>query len=1490
MRGKFGARRRALTIYTVQIPGMAANQYMRVPTRIGMVGPRGATATVWMAGTVSHAVDRALTAPHRTAAQRAVLRREYGSQWQAVCAPAGPPGTGAAGGSELEDLIFDTEELASMNRPHPAPARAAAVAESTRRVVAGPAPGPAPATRARVSDYTLYVEDSVAEVREKVFLATGVPPFRQHLAWLSGEAGLATSYRLYLNDTPFGVPTPALWGPPGEHAVLGMPVDEAAASNRSGMTVEAREHGTLVRDIPHDGRGGLTFWLFDMEAWIGPVRPQLTGTTEDLVRFGFVALFWPQLGQAWPVYARRPRDIPMEYPGLSPGLRELAGRYDAEREGMNREIDRIGGLLGLEKAVPRLHVGVRSAVLAVDTGADTCGLSALFESVPLSGAVPASRLWDRIAGTVVVRVFGRRDRAVPWPAEFSGSGVTFAVRVGRGESTEDVSQRFRTTIEAEQARFVFVHIDAGGSARVRLTFAQGTGESFHALHPFAVAHGAAVFRQIALHAAGAFSPRLDRFTGTAAERFTLALVTARLRWPAAVSDAVFLRFRASVGRLAAGGIVHLEDAPDTRRADGKRVRASRNEFSFEQRKGVPESASARVLEAEYGTGYAGLTNASAHALAERSAARVVLRATNRISDIAIGLSQVDEETFLSVYSEMLVLLHDLRDEGAFRAQTRDGARERRGRHRLRRLQMLDPVRFSLKTHGSPFVYSRLCQTGQPTGVGPHDFAGMPAGQRAKFTRLHNFTTGSDAFYACPDPRLPNLAFITDKHPLGICLPCCAKSLPAPDGPRAVAFARCMSEPHAAGGPDAPGHSDRRHVIGFGRDIGPGRVARLPPVLSTLFYDTLDAAAGNMLHAVGVPQHIFGEYGGGAWSALAFALGRPLADVFGQCADMLARSPALFLAADGGGLAQVFARDDLVGMLRRGKRGLSDADRRRVAEYDRWDELALELAAPVFKVYFVLFAECAGRSGKRAPADETAVSACASDGMFSWTSSSTAAALAGSGGLPMVFGVRHPEGNVYPVAEMNTSLYIRSGALSASVFPVGHNVSALVRNMFAAHAVLQASRSPPGPPSAASLAAFVATGKWSVRAVFVTRRGSASGVVLRGPGGGLVHVPLASSRADEAGLFPRADVRHGPFFLKEWRVLPGALAEWIVAYNRFAGTVVVQHVPGAAAPARFRPHAPVGGLSPVWARAGDGSREIVGAAAHDGGVFWLHGGRSLPRMPVPWRAPVHLGTHPDTISRAAGGGRALPVPGDMDPGQAAITSDAMLAEFRAAAYPMVLAAATRWLSQKRNTRLRGKIERALSGARRPHEAAIAVVAVLRAARGDDLSPQETAAHAVDEKVLQGMLRDAAGGRWRPDFRAEMGRRVFYFDGAGFLSARGADAAMDAVVGPDARVLSRMRAGPGMSPNNAPACEQKQGSSVYCARGKLAMHPSWLKEIRALLRAAFTTPGTAQELLTAPALVLTPTRRPGVGLPPRFTSRPGEYVHMYTEQSWVHGESS
>ena len=78
-------------------------------------------------------------------------------------------------------------------------------------------------------DVAAYPEDTVADIRVKIYAATGVPPYRQHIFYTTGDGILRVPYNFYVEGVPVLVDARRMFGD-----------SQATRMKLSGLPIEMR--------------------------------------------------------------------------------------------------------------------------------------------------------------------------------------------------------------------------------------------------------------------------------------------------------------------------------------------------------------------------------------------------------------------------------------------------------------------------------------------------------------------------------------------------------------------------------------------------------------------------------------------------------------------------------------------------------------------------------------------------------------------------------------------------------------------------------------------------------------------------------------------------------------------------------------------------------------------------------------------------------------------------------------------------------------------------------------------------------------------------------------------------------------------------------------------------------------------------------------------------------------------------------------------------
>lgn len=153
---------------------------------------------------------------------------------------------------------------------------------------------------------------------------------------------------------------------------------------------------------------------------------------------------------------------------------------------------------------------------------------------------------------------------------------------------------------------------------------------------------------------------------------------------------------------------------------------------------------------------------------------------------------------------------------------------------LSKLVEVDPVLYSFKSSMQK-AYSRICQQKkQPRVFTENEVKNMSKSEKDKLVEYWNFTLDKPAYYSCPNPKYPHLSFTKNYHPNNYCLPCCAaKPISALNPKRQSIIKACLSTHRYI---ENLKNGDTNYVLNYSKTPLINRFTKIPKSsLSELFH-------------------------------------------------------------------------------------------------------------------------------------------------------------------------------------------------------------------------------------------------------------------------------------------------------------------------------------------------------------------------------------------------------------------------------------------------------------------------------------------------------------------------------------------------------------------------------------------------------------------------------------------------------------------------------
>jgi len=236
--------------------------------------------------------------------------------------------------------------------------------------------------------------------------------------------------------------------------------------------------------------------------------------------------------------------------------------------------------------------------------------------------------------------------------------------------------------------------------------------------------------------------------------------------------------------------------------------------------------------------------------------KALLSVTFEYGAIKFNLSNVSEEEHIIIVKFLASIIYRIiKNKETLSKTTMD----------LRRLKDVDPQLFSYSSiykTGTP--YSRLCQGDkQPNIFDPSNESAAKLKklqEEGKIIKFYNVTEDTEQWYGC-NKKYPYLRFITEKHPEGYCMPCCAKNSAIKTN-KFKEYKTCLLENKYFDKSvnKITENYQKRYTISYREHILPGRVMFLPSTsLGLLIYENIlleedRCRSKALMYAVGIKQH------------------------------------------------------------------------------------------------------------------------------------------------------------------------------------------------------------------------------------------------------------------------------------------------------------------------------------------------------------------------------------------------------------------------------------------------------------------------------------------------------------------------------------------------------------------------------------------------------------------------------------------------------------
>ena len=882
-----------------------------------------------------------------------------------------------------------------------------------------------------VTSTHLYPEDDFQELKEKIYLFSGIPAYRQHLFYVE-HGRIATTYKLTA-DTIYDIDIRGLAG--GQDLVFGLPIDKFLYDNRESIIVNANDTFKLIGDVASP-----TFYVVDLGYLLKRILTQVVEVLDDayqfdLLYYGVIIKYWPQMTrECFHDYLNDESELHYKYPDLARPQSIIQANHRAEKQ----IIDANYRLL--VKARSAMHdsmsMSITHMIAAVATPHVMIDIRNLFDRLHVTRCMPEIYAYVEHDGRNYLlrkrHTKNQSDIIFPIIAPMR-TGLTIAISLRKADQQSFHEKETSTTTTNEQTRYMFLNIWPNGRYHVRSLWneedALDFAEIFTAMKRFVdplIREISAFGRYVFISGYG-----LDVMTR---DNVIYQSLNISLFWRRSMTADAYKLVRAMLDTYVKARIMLPRNIQQTDR------------FEIMFRKGMHHfdpTAVERIIAATSGftitNYYLYLSNPTIKQKWEQHYSGRVMRIQHRTADIKFEVLDIHADEFEIFNSYIMMLAYQANRDpriDALRAEHKTYENVQK----LKKLREQDPELYNLKKYGSDKVYSILCQNArQPLIYTQDEVRAMGPALAKRLIKYWNFTLGKPAHYTCPNDTFPHFGFLASVHPRGYCLPCCnKKSQMTHNSRRAAITSRCLRE-HIYRDDDVDDVSMSRHVMTYGKDIDIGRFSRMPP-LNNMLYGTLPEPQLNY-YLYGVAQHLPSAKNIGVLYSLAAALNVSLPDLVKTIICEIKAyeqrgGTSLFTVLSHGVLSDHFTD---INEFVRNMREIFVESRQLYKKYKFWPELFVEMARILLGVYVLTFVDNSGKGD----AITIHISGTARDEILYIGTSNDIAAAAAPHKFVLIL---KKHNSVYPVFAIDMEQYHRTKQIRSRTYSYGDQI---VSTMYAA---------------------------------------------------------------------------------------------------------------------------------------------------------------------------------------------------------------------------------------------------------------------------------------------------------------------------------------------------------------------------------------------------------------------------------------------------------
>ena len=670
-----------------------------------------------------------------------------------------------------------------------------------------------------ITDVNIYPEDNFIELKEKIYLATNIPFYRQHLFYINKNR---VDYP-YVLKVEGGVYPVDIRLTHKSNNILGIGIDKYVYDSREEIKVEAYDTFKLLYSSLWTEN---IIYVVDLAQYTYPIQSQLMDMVNDTYQFelfyyGFVLKYWPQLTkECFYDYILNENDMQFKYPELSKNKTVLWQTYNTEKEIIDFNYKNLNK--SMKFAENNTNIAIIQMLAFVNSGGVMLNIRNIFDKLRVTKCIPEIHAYIEYENKkyLLRKRHIKNASDIPFPAgSIMKNGITIAISLRKSDQDSYHAKSFVSTMQNEQSRYMFLNIWPNGRYYIKTVWNEedelGFDEVIRIIKKFTdpIIGGINNLRRYAF-IQGNSLPLINKFN------INYQSLNICVFWKKVILENTFKLIRS------------LWEPYMRARITGPRNVQQFDKYEFLFRKGMHEydisliertiSASNEITLDNF---YSYLSNNTIKQKWDQNYSGRVVKMSHRTTDVRFEVNDIRDREFELFYKYIVLFIYRAINDDKIK-EVLSQARNYKDVKRLKKLREQDPELYNLRKHGSKTVYSKLCQgPRQPLIYTADEIKDMNSNNIKKLTKYWNFTLSKPAYYGCPNKTYPYLSFIVGIHPRSYCLPCCNKKPQNIEESKKNKIMSVCLQKHKYIEENNEGIS--RHIMGYGKEVDNGRLSKLP---------------------------------------------------------------------------------------------------------------------------------------------------------------------------------------------------------------------------------------------------------------------------------------------------------------------------------------------------------------------------------------------------------------------------------------------------------------------------------------------------------------------------------------------------------------------------------------------------------------------------------------------------------------------------------------